>query len=275
MDKDGRRRGSGLQGFALLLFLAGMTLATVWIFQKKVWWFPDPITPLGIAVDRQFGRTLFICGLIFIAAQIVLGIAVWRYRDRGGRSSYSHGNNKLEALWVGASAILFIGLGIAAQRAWASLHFTGAAPGALRVEVTGQQFAWNFRYPGPDGQFGRTDPTLINDGAGNPLGLDDKDPASADDVVSPVITVPVGREVELMLRAKDVTHSFFVRELRLKQDTVPGLVIPVHFTPTKIGAYEVVCAELCGLGHHRMKSSLNVVSEEEFQKWLREQAPEE
>ena len=270
-----RRPGGSAQAFAILLFLVLMTVVSVGIFVGRVWWFPPAITALGDAVDRQFARTFVLCGVIFFLAQIGLAFVVWRYRDRRGRAVYSHGNNKLEAIWTSAAAVLFLGLGLAAERAWASLHFVGAEPGALQVEVTGQQFAWNFRYPGPDGKFGRTDPTLINDSGGNPLGLDEKDPASADDIVAPVITVPVNREVELILRAKDVTHSFFVRELRLKQDTVPGLVLRVHFTATRTGAYEVACAELCGLGHHRMKSMLNVVPEADFEKWLGEQAPQE
>ena len=93
----------------------------------------------------------------------------------------------------------------------------GAAPGALQIEVTGQQLVWKFRYAGPDGKFGREKPELVSASTGNPVGLDPTDPASKDDIVSPVIAVPEGREVELILRSQDVTHAFFVRELRLKR----------------------------------------------------------
>jgi len=196
---------------------------------------------------------------------------VVRFRNRGRRAGYSHGNNTMEILWTSATVIVFLGLGIMAREAWATLHFRGAGPDALRIEVTAQQFAWNFRYPGADGLWGRTKITEISDSSGNPLGLDPDDPAAADDLVMPVFAVPANREVELVLKTKDVTHSFFVRELRLKQDAVPGLEIRVHFTAEKPGRYEVACAELCGLGHHRMRSYLTVLSPADYEKWLAEQ----
>ena len=125
-----------------------------------------------------------------------------------------------------------------------------------------------------DGQFGRTSPELVDDEATNYIGLDDTDPAAQDDLVLPNMAVPVNRPVEVILRAKDVTHAFFVRELRIKQDAVPGMEIPIHFTATRIGTYEVACAELCGLGHYRMRSTLEVLSEENYASWLKEQAEE-
>ncbi|MFQ5777544.1 MAG: cytochrome c oxidase subunit II [Terriglobia bacterium] len=265
-------RGSTLVALIFALFLLVLTLSTIYFFAARTWWFPKSISTHGAAIDVQFMRTLWITGLVFFLAQLGLAWVILRYRDRGGRAHYSHGNNTMEILWTSVTAIMFVGLGIAAERAWADFQWRGAAPGALQVEVTGQQFAWNIRYPGPDGVFGRTDPALMNDAAGNPLGLDLDDPAAQDDIVTPTIAVPVNREVELILRSKDVTHSFFVRELRFKQDTVPGLVVRMHFTATETGEYEVVCAELCGLGHHRMRTALLVLPEDEFQGWLEEQA---
>lgn len=273
MEKNEPGRGSGLIAAASLAFLlVVLTLSTLYIFGKRIWWFPDAITALGVDIDRQFDRTLVITGIVFVLAQLGLGYVLLRYRDRGGRAHYSHGNNTLEVLWTTATAIMFVGLGIAAEHSWAAFQFMGASPGALQVEVTGQQFVWNFRYPGPDGMFGRTSPTLINDAAGNPLGLDLEDPTAKDDIVTPIMGVPVNREVEVILRTKDVTHSFFVRELRFKQDTVPGMVIRLHFTANRVGQYEIACAELCGLGHHRMRTVLRVLPEAEFETWLREQA---
>jgi cytochrome c oxidase subunit 2 len=157
------------------------------------------------------------------------------------------------------------------EHAWAEAHFQGASPGALQVEVTGQQFAWNFRYAGPDGKWGQTKPELVSASSGNPLGMDPRDPASKDDIVSPTMYVPVGQEVELLIRTQDVTHGFYVRELRLKQDAVPGMVIHMHFNATVPGEYEIACAELCGLGHYRMRSFLYVVSQAEYDKWVRDQ----
>lgn len=264
--------GSAGVAFVLMVFLFFFTLLTLYLFAAKTWWFPVSITAFGREIDRQFARTFLIVGVVFVLSQLVLGWLVFRYRDRGGRASHSHGNNAMEILWTLATAVLFVGLGVYAERSWAEVHFRGAAPGAIQIEVQGQQFAWYFRYPGPDGKFGRIDPRLVNDSTQNYFGLDANDPAAKDDLVVPVLAVPVNREVELILRAKDVTHSFFVRELRLKQDAVPGMMIRIHFTATQTGTYEIACAELCGLGHHRMRSFLQVMSDADYQKWLRDQA---
>jgi cytochrome c oxidase subunit 2 len=250
-----------------------LTVIICYFFVAKTWWFPPPISQHGIAYDDQFTRTLIVTGLIFFLAQVSLGYMIVRYRERGrGVAKYSHGNNPLEVLWTSATAILFIGLVVMSTRIWASVHFAAPPADAMPIEVLGKQFAWSFRYPGPDGKFGRTDITLINDAAGNPFGLDDKDPAAKDDVVSQTIKVPAGRPIVLTLHARDVIHNFFVRELRLKQDLVPGMEIPFHFQADQVGLYEIACSELCGLGHHQMRSTLQVMSEADFQNWLKEQA---
>lgn len=265
-------RGSSLMPVLLAVFLVIFTAVTIYIFAARVWWFPPAITALGHRIDAQFMRTLWITGLVFFLSQLALAYVLVRYRDRGGRATYSHGNNTMEVLWTAATAILFVGLGAAAGSAWAAYHNESGPPSAIQVEVTGQQFAWNFRYPGPDGHFGRIAPELVNDASGNPLGLDMNDPAAQDDIVAPTMAVPVNREVELLLRSKDVTHSFFVRELRFKQDTVPGMLIPMRFTAQQVGEYEIACAELCGLGHHRMRTVLKVLPQDQYENWLREQA---
>ncbi|HYK91713.1 MAG TPA: cytochrome C oxidase subunit II, partial [Acidobacteriota bacterium] len=170
-------------------------------------------------------------------------------------------------------AILFIGLNLMGYRVWAGIHFMGPDPGAMQIEVTGQQFQWYFRYPGSDGQFGPTHVNLVDDAAGNYLGLDRvHDQPSKDDIVTATLGIPVNRPVQILLRSKDVTHSFFVRELRLKQDAVPGMVIPIHFTATQVGTYELACAELCGLGHYKMRAFVQVMTEADFQNWLQKEA---
>ena len=258
----------------LALVIAGITLLSMYLFAAKTWWLPPYISEYGESYDQQFVLTLAVCGIIFFFAQLGLAYVIFRYRDRGQRAGYSHGNNTMEVLWTSATAVLFVGLGLLGNHIWAQAHFRGPEPGALQVEMWGQQFVWYARYPGPDGQFGTTRPELMKESTGNPLGLDPDDPASRDDVVMPVMAVPVDRPVEVILRAKDVIHSFFVRELRLKQDTVPGLENRIHFTASQIGNYEIVCAELCGLGHHQMRSFLQVKSEADFEQWLRDSAPE-
>src|SRR5437879_13919995 len=149
------------------------------------------------------------------------------------------------------------------QRVWASLHLHSAPPGSYTVEVVAQQFAWNFHYSGKDGAFGRTDPQMIDDTT-NPVGLDDTDPNAKDDAVVATLVIPANRPTELILRSKDVTHSFWVPQLRFKQDLVPGMAIHVHFTANKVGKYELACAELCGQLHFNMKSVMLVLPEDEF-----------
>ena len=249
-----------------------LTVIICYIFAAKMWWFPPSVSTHGAAYDEQFNRTLLITGIIFFLAQVALGYVIVRFRDNGGRASYSHGNNKLEALWTSATAVLFVGLVLLGTNIWASVHFNDAPANAIPIEVLGKQFAWSFRYPGADGKFGRTDIKLINDAGGNPFGLDDKDPAAKDDLVSGSLRVPAGKPIKLLLHSRDVIHNFFVRELRLKQDIVPGMEIPFHFQADTPGTYEVPCSELCGLGHHQMRTTLLVVPEAEFEKWKQEQA---
>lgn len=264
-------RGSTTVALSFAVFLVVMTVVTVYIFMAKVWWFPAPITVLGHEIDAQFTRTFLIAGIVFVAAQFGLAFAIFKFRDHGQKVTHFEGNNAMEIVWTVATVVLFVGLGLYARNSWAQVHFMGASPGALPIEITAQQFAWNFRYAGPDGIFGREKPELVSASTGNPVGLDPTDPASKDDIVSPVIAVPANREIELIIRSQDVTHSFFVRELRLKQDAVPGMEIHMHFTATEPGNYEIVCAQLCGLGHYRMHSMLTVMPEADFEKWMRDQ----
>jgi cytochrome c oxidase subunit 2 len=264
-------RGSTTVAFLLASFLVVFTLITVYYFWAKTWWFPPAITEFGSLIDAQFHRTLIIVGIVFVLAQCGLGWAIFRYRDQGQRASYFEGNSTMEFVWTLATVLMFVGVGLYGHRAWAEARFQGAAPGALQIEVTPMQFQWNFRYAGRDGQRGRTAPEFAKAGLGNPIGLDPSDPAGHDDIVSPVMYVPVGQEVELLIRSLDVTHSFYVRELRLKQDGVAGMTIHMHFNATVPGEYEIVCAELCGLGHQRMRSFLNVVSQQEYDRWFQEQ----
>jgi cytochrome c oxidase subunit 2 len=168
------------------------------------------------------------------------------------------------------TTILFVGLNLMGSNVWASQRFDPPEAGAVQVEVTGMQFAWYFRYPGPDGKYGKTSFSLMDPSAGGEaaVGLNTTDPAAKDDVVTGTMYLPKDREVDLSLRAVDVIHSFFVPQLRFKQDAVPGLNIHMHFKPTAIGEYEIACAELCGLGHYKMHGMVHVVSQEDFDKWL-------
>ena len=142
---------------------------------------------------------------------------------------------------------------------------------AIVVHAVGQQFNWNFHMPGPDGQFGKRDIGLVSNS--NPLGLDSNDPASKDDiVVLGELHVPVNRPVIIELSSKDVIHNFALPNMRMAQDAIPGQMIPMWFKPIKTGSYEVVCGQLCGLGHYGMKGMLVVDNPEEYQAWLKERA---
>jgi len=252
-------------GRALGIVIWLITLASVGMFLSKHWWFPQAISEHGPRVDSQFTITIIVVGIAFTAAQVGLGWVVWKYRDSASaqRATYSHGNNRLEIIWTLVTAVVFISLAVMGQSVWASLHLHAAPPGSFQIEVVAQQFAWNFHYPGKDTAFGKTEPTLIDD-TSNPIGLDQTDPNAKDDTVGPTLVIPVNRPVELILRSKDVTHSFWIPQLRFKQDLVPGMAIHVHFTATQIGKYELACAELCGMNHYKMKSYMLVLPQAEF-----------
>lgn len=244
-----------------------VTAITAGLFLVKRWWFPAAISEQARAFDGHFSQTLAVMGATFLAAQIVLGWVILRGRGRA-RAVHSEGNARMEIVWTVTTAVLFLGLVALSTGVFAGVHIGPPPVGALSVEAIGKQFAWNFRYPGKDGRYGRLDVKQINDASGNPFGIDENDPAGKDDIVSAGLRVPAGRDVVLTLRARDVIHNFFVRELRLKQDLVPGLAIPLHFRADTPGTYEVACSELCGLGHHLMKTALIVMPAAEFEAWL-------
>ena len=259
-------------GLVILIVIWLITFGSTYFFVAKTWWLPTGASAAAAAIDHQFAVSYVLMGAVFVAAQVALGYFAWKYRDRGPSSKavYTHGNNTMELVWTVLTFVLFVGMNLMSSSIWASERFDPAKSVAIKVEVTGMQFAWYFRYPGPDGKFGATKPELIDPSAGgeSAVGLDTSDPASKDDIVTGTMVVPVNREVEVILRAHDVIHSFFVPAMRFKQDAVPGLAIHMHFTPITAGDYEIACAELCGLGHYKMHGMLKVVSPEDFDKWL-------
>jgi cytochrome c oxidase subunit 2 len=199
------------------------------------------------------------------------------YRERPGRRAfYSHGNSGMAlGLTLALSLLVFVGIDVnlAYHDHHAFRELLKRLPEdheALRVDVLAEAFAWNIRYPGEDGQFGRVDAETIS--YDNPFGLDYDDPASEDDIVTVnQLAIPVNQEVELTMRSKDVIHSFFLPNFRIKQDVVPGLQTRMHFTAVKTGLFEIACAELCGLGHYRMRGEVHAMEPEEFEAWLESQ----
>jgi cytochrome c oxidase subunit 2 len=227
------------------------------------WFLPADASAHGPALDHHLLLNLWIALALLALAHLLLLAGLLARRRTEATNLW-----RIEYLPLTAFALLFAFLTIKAERIWAATRYTGASPTALQVEVTGVQFAWYFRYPGPDATFGITRPSLVAPGEGNPLGLDPTDPHSADDEVSSELVLPTNREVDLRLNAQDVIHGLSIPELRLKQNAVPGQTIHVHFTPTTPGTYAVLCTQLCGLGHYRMNATLRVLPPDQFANWL-------
>ncbi|HSN67647.1 MAG TPA: hypothetical protein VLV48_00255, partial [Thermoanaerobaculia bacterium] len=146
----------------------------------------------------------------------------------------------------------------------------------LEVRVVGEQFAWNIHYPGADKVFGKSDIKLVS--SSNPLGLDPNDPDGKDDIFSlNQLHLEVNRPVIVRISSKDVIHSFALQQMRVKQDAIPGMEVPIHFTPVVVQKegekLEITCAQLCGLGHYRMKGMYYVHTKEDFEAWLRQNTP--
>jgi cytochrome c oxidase subunit 2 len=218
----------------------------------------------GPALDRHLFLNLWIAvGLLALAHLVLLVGLLSRRRAAEPKRLWL-----VEYFPVLFIALLFATLTVQAEILWASSRYTGADPSALQVEVTGMQFAWYFRYPGPDATFGRTYPKFVAPSQGNPVGIDPDDTNGKDDIVSSELVLPVGRPVDLRLRAQDVIHGFAVPEMRLKQNAVPGQTIHLHFTPTTPGIYAILCTQLCGSGHYRMQANLRVIGPTEYAAWL-------
>jgi len=265
------------QGRAMAWSLAALMIAVLVLAAALALrpWFPPVASAHGQAVQTMLNFTLLATGIFFVAGHLVLA---WLIARAARRTAEAAGQPSGRAQWlVGllpAFAMAVVAEGgvlVLALPVWANYY--GPPPSdAVRVEVVGRQFFWVVRYPGPDGQFGRTAPTLIN--TDNLLGLDGEDRAAADDVVLlNEMQLPKGRPALVRLRSTDVIHSFWVPELRVKQNAVPGMGIDIWFTPTQVGSYELACNQICGLGHYRMRGLLGVSEEAEFERWLAEQAP--
>ena len=255
----------------LLLIAIGSTLLLI-----AHPWMPPNISATGAAIDRQMSSTIIEAGGAFLLAQILLAAFIWKFSASKSETRIKNFPGGATGLIV--AAIVLVGtevaaLGIFGQKSWANMFLASASPNAITVQVQAEQFAYYFRYPGPDGQFGPIHPELMDDSAQNFFGLDRAhDLASKDDIVSPVMAIPANREIHLLMRSKDVGHSFYVPELRLQQDFVPGMDLSLHFTAKQIGRYEIMCTQLCGLGHYKMHAYLQVMSQAEFEDWLKKKA---
>src|SRR5262245_53795158 len=225
-------------------------------------------------IDHMLSLVHWMMLLMFIGWGVFFIYVLFRFRKGSNpRADYVGAKGKLskgiEVAIVIAEVVLLVGYAIPA---WARrVKAFPSESEAVVVRVVGEQFAWNIHYPGPDGKFGRTDINKVS--ADNPIGLDRTDADAKDDITTiNQLTLPVDRPILVHLSSKDVIHSFGLFEMRVKQDAVPGLDIPVWFVPNRIGDYEIACSQLCGLGHYRMRGFVNIKSAADFQTFLTEEA---
>jgi cytochrome c oxidase subunit 2 len=215
-------------------------------------WLPEDVSPYGAGIDALFYGIYYITTAAFFLVTSLMIVFLIKYRRQEGRRAvYTHGNTMLEIVWTIVPALVFIGLGIASKTKWDDLKVNIPETDTI-IQVTAQQFNWEVLYPGPDGQFNTAD----------------------DKQAENEIHVPIGKPIRVILKSKDVIHSFFLPNLRFKQDAVPGREILAWFQANKPGKYEIPCAELCGFGHSGMRGWLYAQNAEDYTKWLMQQWPQ-
>jgi cytochrome c oxidase subunit 2 len=212
------------------------------------WLLPPGASTFVGEIDWLYYLILGITGTAFILVEVALIWFVIKYRGRpGGRAYYTHGSFRPEVIWTSITAIVVVMIGLLSAPAWGRIKGRQSVPrGAYPLSVTVKQFEWKVTYPGPDERLGTADDfTLRNQ-----------------------LHVPVNMPVVVTLASEDVIHSFWIPAFRIKQDAVPGMHIRAWFQPTKVGQYELGCAELCGMGHYRMRARVFVHPQDEYRRWM-------
>jgi cytochrome c oxidase subunit 2 len=238
--------------FWSLLFLLVPVLGVgtfVWAIaaQEHQIWLPPDISEHGHQIDHLFNFVLVLTELVFVATEVLLCWFLWRFDSKSNRDAvkFTHGSHNLEVIWTILPAATLLFIAIYQMNAWADVKIRKPDM-APTVEVTGRQFEWRLRYPGADGVLGTKDDVhAVND-----------------------LHLPLDEDILIDLKSMDVLHDLFLPHLRVKQDAVPGMKIPVWFRAKESGTYDLVCAELCGWGHYKMKGRLTVESRKDFQAWL-------
>lgn len=228
----------------------------------------------GYEIDQMIYLVHGLMFVLFVGWGIFFVVTLARFNRRvSPKANYtgvkSHASQSIEIAVIVAEVILLAGFSIPF---WArQVNAFPNRPDAIEIRIVAEQFAWNVHYPGKDGKFGKTNLKLM-DAQNNPIGLDLSDPNAKDDITTVnQLHVPIGRPVVIHLSTKDVIHCFFLPQMRVKQDVIPGMSIQTWFIPTKTGAWEIACAQLCGIGHYRMKGFYTVHSEAEYDQWLAQQ----
>ena len=263
---------------ALIAFFAILAALTVLGFLLP--WRRQVASEEGSGIDRTITYLLVVAGILVVAGHAVLIRFIWK-SSGGAQAAYGRPSRGAEWLWSIVPVLLMLavseaGVFLVSGPVWESIY-ADVPNNPVILEVAGKQFEWYVHYPGADGKFGDVDMRRINE-TDNLLGLgmDEigfvTDEAAKDDIIKrSQLYVPVGRPVVIRLRTFDVIHSFFVPEFRLKQDLLPGYPTRIKFTPTREGVFELACAELCGLGHYKMRGEVHVVKPEEFEAWLKKE----
>ncbi len=240
-------------------------------------WLPVDASAHGPELDHMLILVHWLMAILFVAWGAFMVFTIYKFSaKRHPRARYegmrSHFSTYIEGAVVVVEIILLVAFSIPAWYYWTRKVPTEKNP--LEIRVVAEQFAWNIHYPGPDGIFGRTKPELVS--GSNPLGLDPSDPHGKDDIQSlNQLHLEVNRPVVVHVTSKDVIHSFKLPVMRAEQDAIPGLEIPIHFTPVMTNdgrTWEIACAQLCGLGHYRMRGNMTVETKAEFDKWMLSQA---
>jgi cytochrome c oxidase subunit 2 len=238
----------------------------------NLYWAPENITVGGEKIDQILNFIFWLTLFVFVATQTVYIIYLVKYRRRPGhKAHYSHGNNTLEFWWTIIPTAIFLTLAIWGNRVWSELTQSPVPENAVSVDIVSYQFGWDFRYAGADNKLGDCAANLFT--TENKFGVNQNDPAGKDDFTATELVIPAGRPVHVLLRSRDVIHSFYVPSFRLYQDAVPGRTIKwVQFTAKRPAELELACSQLCGTGHYNMKAKIRILPEEEFNKWYAEKS---
>ncbi|MEO6232906.1 MAG: cytochrome c oxidase subunit II [Ferruginibacter sp.] len=287
-EEKARKQNNKINAFLLIAFLIFGLIGCWWcndLYYSKTLFPQGAASEMGEKIDLMLYITIGVTGVVFIITQVLLFWFAFKYQERDDRKAYYFPHNtKLELLWTTVPAIFLTVLVVFGLKYW--FKMTGEAPkDSVLVEVTGHQFGWEFRYPGPDKILGKKDYKLTK--GSNGLGVDFSDPASLDDIHVPgTVHLPVGRPVKFVINAQDVIHDVGLSHFRLKMDAVPGIPTTMWFTPlytteqmkVRTGnpnfVYEISCDQMCGKGHFSMRGVIVVETEEEYMAYMASQEPE-
>jgi cytochrome c oxidase subunit 2 len=251
---------------AIAIVLTLLVVGSVLFHLLSPWYF-TPIASNWGAMDQTISLTFWVTGIVFISVNLFVVFCIIRFRQKkGSKAAYEPENTKLEWWLVGLTTLGIASMLTPGLFVWA--NFVNVPQDAAIVEAVGKQWHWSYRFPGQDGKLGTTDAKYINDQ--NPFGINPNDPSGKDDILisHPDLHLPIGKSVKVLLRSVDVLHNFAVPQFRAKMDLVPGTLTYIWLTPTREGAFDLLCNELCGVGHYVMRGKVVVQPEAEFTTWL-------